>query len=159
MRKIPNKNIFKKCYTPSQFPLHNSPIPSSLTPSSMRVPSHLPTDYCLRGPALSYPGSSSLHRTNGFPSQRCQIRNPSSTYSAGAMAPSMCTLWYFSPRELWELWLVSFSPCPNFSIRVPVLSPNVWLCISASFLVQLWQSLSGNSYNRFLSLCISWHQQ
>jgi hypothetical protein len=53
----------------------------------------------------------------------------------------------------------SFSPSPNSSIVDPMLSPMVGLCASTSVLVNLWQSLSGNSYTRLLSASTSWHQQ
>jgi hypothetical protein len=38
-------------------------------------------------------GASSLLRTNGFSSRWCPTRLSSATYAAGAMGPSMCTLW------------------------------------------------------------------
>jgi hypothetical protein len=34
-----------------------------------------------------------------------------------------------------------------------------WLWASASVFVRLWQSLSGDSYNRILSASTSWHPQ
>ena len=45
--------------------------PHSLLPSpaSMRVLPHVPTHSCLSGLVFPYPGSSSLHRTKGLPSQ------------------------------------------------------------------------------------------
>jgi hypothetical protein len=53
-----------------------------------------------------------------------------------------------------------YSPCPYFSIRVPMFSPmfgcvHLHLCWS----VRLWQSLSGDTCTRLLSVSTSWHQQ
>ena len=46
-----------------------SPHPLLSPPASMRMLPHLPTHSCLNGLAFPYPGSSSLHRTKGLPSQ------------------------------------------------------------------------------------------
>jgi hypothetical protein len=54
---------------------------------------HPPTHSCFLVLAFPYTGASSLHRTKDFSSHWC-LRGPSSaTYAAGAMGPSMCTLW------------------------------------------------------------------
>jgi hypothetical protein len=48
-----------------------------------------------------------------------------------------------------------FSLSPNSSIGVPFLS----LYSSTLVFVRLWQSLSGDSYIRQISVSTSWHQQ
>jgi hypothetical protein len=53
------------------------PYPLLPSPASMRVLPHLPTHSWLSNLVFPYPGSSSLHRTKGLPSQWFQIR-PSS---------------------------------------------------------------------------------
>jgi hypothetical protein len=54
----------------------------------------------------------------------------------------------------------SFSPSPNSSIGSdPCAQSDGWLQTSASVLVRLWQSLSGDSYTMLLSASNSWHQQ
>jgi hypothetical protein len=45
-----------------------------------------------------YTGALSLQKIKGLYSHWCHIKPPSATYAAGAMGPSMCTLW-FSPWE------------------------------------------------------------
>jgi hypothetical protein len=89
---------------------------------------------------------------------------------AGAMDPSMCTLWLVGDLGGLVGWyscssygdahpFSSFSPFPGSSIGEPHAQSNGWLWSSASVFVRLWQSLSGDSYIRLLSACISWHPQ
>ena len=56
---------------PSPFPVSSPQTPDPLLPlsASMRVLPYLPTHSCLSDLAFPYPGSLSLHRTKGLPSQ------------------------------------------------------------------------------------------
>jgi hypothetical protein len=86
--------LHSKCCPPSRFPLHNLhsiPLPFA----SMRVlHQHLQLTYShLPSLASPYTVASSFQKTKGLPSHECQIRPSSATYVAGAMDPSMCTLW------------------------------------------------------------------
>jgi hypothetical protein len=80
--------------------------------------------------------------------------------------------WWFSPWELWGIWLVDIVgppmglQTPSATSVLPLTPPlgslaqsDGWLQVFASVLVRLWQSLSGDSYIRLLSASISWHQQ
>ena len=97
---------------PFQFPLHKPPSPPP-SPASMRVLPHPPTHFCLSSLAFPYAGVSKLHRTKGLPSQWCQIRYSSVTYPAGAMGtPCVLFGWWFSPWELWGVWLVGIVVLP-----------------------------------------------
>jgi hypothetical protein len=80
--------IFQMLFPLTSFPFTNSyPLP---LPTSMRV---LPYPLsCFSTLTISYPPSSSLHRTKGLPSQWYQMRQSSTTYPAGAMGPPMYTL-------------------------------------------------------------------
>ena len=55
------------------------PLPTS--------PAYQPTHSSFLVLAFPYTGALSLHRTKGL------TRTSSATYAAGAMSPSMCTLW------------------------------------------------------------------
>ena len=68
------------------------PIPSHF-PASMKAFPH-PLTLCLSALAFPYTGTSSLHRTKGLSSHWWPTRPFSATYSAGAMSPTMCTLWF-----------------------------------------------------------------
>jgi hypothetical protein len=81
-----------------------SPIPSAL--NSLTVLPLQPTHSHLTSLAFPYNRKSSLHRTKGFSSYSYQTMRSSATYAPGAMGPSMCALWWFSPWELWGVWLV-----------------------------------------------------
>jgi hypothetical protein len=81
-----------KCY-----PLSQSSPPETLYPILLllllwRCTLHT---YPLYLPALefSYTGASSLQGTKGLSSHWCLTRPSSATYAAGAMGPSICTLW------------------------------------------------------------------
>jgi hypothetical protein len=124
-----------KCFPPSRFPLCKPLIPSP-PPAFMRMPpSHTPHS-CLTVLALTYPGVSSLHWSKGLSSHWCLLR-PSSVTSicAGAMGSfNVYSLVCVLVPGNWELgWyccysygvandFTSFSPSPNSSIGVPVLS-------------------------------------
>ena len=62
-------------------------------PASMRVLPCLPTHSRLTALASPYSRVSSLHRTKGLHSHWFQTRPYSATYAAGAIGPSICTLW------------------------------------------------------------------
>lgn len=119
----------------SCFPLWN-PITSLLLlcllgcyPTCHTLPSqHLP---------FLYPGSSRLHRTKGLPSHWCQIRHsllhvqveprvlPVYTLVSGLIPESFWGMvgWYCCSSYGFANPLSSYSPTPNFSIGVPMLSP------------------------------------
>jgi hypothetical protein len=76
--------------------LPETPYPIHPPPASMRcAPIHQSTPITRpsHSPTLGYwdTWESSLHRTKSLPSHWCQIRPPSTTYTAGAMGPSRCT--------------------------------------------------------------------
>ena len=77
-----------KCYPLPRFPSENLLFP----PPSPCSPTH---SLLLPGPGqFSYTRISSPHRTKGLSSHWWPADRPSSaTYEAGAMGPSMCTLW------------------------------------------------------------------
>ena len=81
-----------KCYPLSwDSPLeYSSPI--SPPPASIRMFSLLSTNLHLTTLASTYTEEVSLHRNKDF-SYGCQTMPSSATYAAGAMAPSMYTLW------------------------------------------------------------------
>jgi hypothetical protein len=112
----------------------------SHAPVSMRMLPHSLTHSCLTTLPFPYTGALNLHGTKGFSSHWCQTMPSSATYAAGAMGPSMCTLWLvvWSLGALRDLvgWYCccsygvanpfsSFSPFSNSSIEGPVLSPRV----------------------------------
>jgi hypothetical protein len=66
----------------STSPLFCPPLPCA----SMRVHFHTPNHSCFSALVFPYPGSSSLYRTKGLPSQRCQIRQSSVIYPSRAMS-------------------------------------------------------------------------
>ena len=64
----------------------------------MKVYPYPPTYSCLPSLTFPYTGALSFHRTKGLSSHQCPTKPSSATYVAGAMGPSMCTLyWWFSP--------------------------------------------------------------
>jgi len=69
--------------------------------------SHPPTTSLLPTLAFPYTGAWSLHRTKGLFSHWCPTRPSSATYAAWAIGYK-CVLycWWFSPWELWRVWLV-----------------------------------------------------
>ena len=88
------KNLYWLCYLftfQMFFPFLVFPpqIPYAI-PSSCFYEGASPPTYPL---LLHHPYTSRLHRTKGLPSQWCQIRPFSATYAAGAMGPSICTVW------------------------------------------------------------------
>jgi hypothetical protein len=120
---------------PSGTPLSHSP-----SPASMRVLLHPSTHSCLPALAFPYTGASNFLRTKGCSFHLCPTRPSSATYAAGAMGPSMCTIWLVvqsprAPRGFGWLTLLlphgaanplsSFSPFFNSSIGDPALRPMV----------------------------------
>ena len=87
---------------------------------------HPPTHSSLTALAFPYTGASSLHRTKGLSSHWCLTRSSSATYVAGAMGPSMHTLWLIvyclgalrSP--------VSWYCFSSYGITIPFSSFRVW---------------------------------
>ena len=67
--------------------------PPKMSYSIPPSPAHQPTHSCFVVLAFPYTGASILHRTKGLSSHWCLTRPTSGTYLAGAMSPSMCTLW------------------------------------------------------------------
>jgi hypothetical protein len=106
--------------------LHLNVIPLPSFPSTSPLPPHLykgappPTHSCLSSLAFPYPGSSSLHRNKGLPSQWCQIRQFSATYPAGSIGtPCLLFRWWFSPWESWMYTTKHWTECkdPSGQIR------------------------------------------
>jgi hypothetical protein len=44
----------------------------------------------------------SFHKTKGFPSHWCQIRQSSAKYTTGAMGPCVLFAWWFSSCVSWS---------------------------------------------------------
>jgi hypothetical protein len=78
---IYNSNVIHSPGFPSKKLLSHSPSPCSPAHSHFSIL------------AFPYTWASSLHRTKGLSSHWCPTRPSSATYAAGAMGPSMCTLW------------------------------------------------------------------
>jgi hypothetical protein len=144
-----------------------TPYPTPLPFASKRVFLQPPTHSHLTPLASPFFGASSLHRTKCLPSHWCQMRPSSASYIAGALDRPMCMLfgWWFSPWELWGVWLIhtvlllkglQSSSAP---LALPLTHPhwglqaqfNYLLWISASVLVGCWQSLSEDSHTRLLT--------
>ena len=133
-------------------PSFPSTDPLSLPPSHCFYegvpPPHHPTHFCLTALAFLYAGASRLHRTKGLPSHWCQIRQSSAKYAAGAMDPSLVrglvpgssgrSSWLILLFLLWDCKLLHWCPSTH---------SDGWLWASASILVRLWQSSTGDSYS------------
>ena len=70
-----------------------TPYPILPNTASVRVLPHPPTHSCLPILAFPYIRASSLHRAQDLSSHWCPTRQSSATYAAGAMGPSIYTLW------------------------------------------------------------------
>jgi hypothetical protein len=94
-----------RCYSLSWIPIPGNPLSHPSPYFYKYFPlyplTHPPTLTCLSGLVFPYPGSLSLYRTKGLPSQWFQIRQSSAVYIAGAMGHSMCIPW-----EMWGIWLI-----------------------------------------------------
>jgi len=94
MRKLRMREVEQFTDSGNMPPSHPSvsyPIPLSFFYKCVPLPIHLPLPPYL--PTPPYTGGYSLGRTKGFSSHWCPTRPSSATYAAGAMGPSMCTLW------------------------------------------------------------------
>ena len=108
------------CYSPSEFSIHKPPISFPSLPSPCLYeralkPTHplLPHHSCLPILAFSYAGELILHRTKVLLFHWCQTKQSFVSYEAGAMSLSMCTLgWWFSPWELFGVWLIDIVVFP-----------------------------------------------
>jgi hypothetical protein len=148
---------FQMLYPSPISPLQ-TPYPSPMLP--WRSPIHIFPPPC---PSILYAGAWTwnFHGTNGLPSHWCQIRHPLLHMQLEPWVPP-CILfgWWFSPWELWGVWLVDiialpmglqFPSAPSILPLTLSLGPDSWLWASTSVLVRIWQSLSGHSYTRLLS--------
>ena len=77
----------------SPFPVFPPQTPYPISPASMRVFPYSPTDSHLTTLTFPYARALSLHRIKVLPSQWCQRKLSSATYTTVAMGPSICTLW------------------------------------------------------------------
>jgi hypothetical protein len=120
----------------SIFPV-NPPIVSPVTPASKIMPlpqSPTPTSLPYHSPTLGHwastgpKGSPPIDAGKDHP-LLCMQLEP-------WVAPCVLFGWWFSPWELWEVWLVNIvvisvrlqtpsCPSPNFSMGIPTLSPVV----------------------------------
>jgi hypothetical protein len=80
--------------------------------------------------------------------------------------------WWFSPKELWEYWLVHIVVPPmglqtlstpwvlSLALSLGTRAPsNEWLWASTSVFVRHWQSLSEDSCIGLMSASSCWHLQ
>jgi hypothetical protein len=133
----------------------------------MRVIPHPPTHSCLSALAFSYTGASSQDFTglSASPPIDAWQGHPLLHMQLEPWVPPcvLCGSW-FSPWQLWGIWLVDIVVLPMglqipsapsvCDLTPPLVSPRsgwCWLCASLSVFVRHWQSLSGNSYTRLLS--------
>ena len=136
--------------------------------ASMRVLPHLPTHSLLPALAFPYTGALSLHRTSSFHIDVQQGHPLLHMRLKPWVPPCVLYSWWFSPCELWRVWLVYIIVHPvcckplqllqSFLLTPALETPCSvqWLARrSTSEFVRLWQSLSGDSYIRLLSASIS----
>ena len=131
-------------------------------PASMRVFPHPSTHSCLPALAFPYIGAFIEHSqdqrpllpTEGHPLLHMWLELH--VYSlVGGLVPA---------GSGWLIVLFFLWGCKPFSSLGPFSSSSIalsngWLCASTSVFVRLWQSLSGDSSNRLLLSCTSWHPQ
>ena len=97
---------------PSGNPLSHPPSPCFYEGAS--PPIHPPTHSHLPTLALPYTkASSSLTRNKGHSSHWCPARPSTATYVAGAVGPSMCTLWLVIQSPGSFRWSVLFNCCAH----------------------------------------------
>ena len=154
----------------SPFPVSPTQAPSLFLPTSvcMRVLPDLATHSCVNLLAFPYPGSSSLHRIKGLSSQWCQIRQSSATmgtplYSLlGGLVPGSFggsgRLILFSSYKFANTFSY-YSPCHNFSIRVPALSLMFDYEHPPQYLPGSGKDSQKTAVIRLLSASTSWHWQ
>jgi hypothetical protein len=150
------------------------PKPSIQSPSpcfyeGVPPPTHPLPPLC---PHIPYTGALSLHGTKDLCSHWCPTRPSSSTYTAGAMGPSLHVYSLVDglvsgtsggillvDNVVLPMGLQTLStPSVLFHWGLHAQS-NGWLWASASVFVSHWQSLSGDSYIRLLSASTFWHPQ
>ena len=130
-------------------------------PTPTSPPWHPPTlgHWAFTGPRASPP----IDAQQGHPLLHMQLE------------PCVLLGWWFSPWELWGIWLVDIVVLPegvqtpsapsapqSFPYLLhwgPCAQSNGCLQASASVFAKLWQSLSGDNYIRLLSASTSWHPQ
>ena len=158
-----------KCYPLSWFPLWKPPIPSLLLllinpPTPAFWPWHSPTPG-----HRTFTGSRASPPTDDLPGHPLLHMK-----LEPGVPPCVLFHWWFSPWELWGYWLVRIVLPPMglqtpsapwvLSLAFPLgtlcsvqwMAVSIHLCICGS---ALWQSLSGDSYNRLLSVNICWYLQ
>ena len=156
-----------KCYYLSWF-LLLKPLSHSL--ASMRLFPQPPTPTTLPWHSLTL-GNQPFTGPRAFPPIDARQCHPLLHMCLELWMP-LCVLfnWWFSPWELWRIWLVDIVVLP-MGLQTPsassVLSqllhcgPNAqfngWLKASTSVLVRLWHSLSGDNHTRLLSVSTSGH--
>jgi hypothetical protein len=155
--------------SPLWFPLCKPPILSTFHPASMRVlpPTLLLPPHC---PSISLCWGIKPSQIQGPPLPLMPDKQSSATHLE-PWAPS-CVLfgWWFSPLELWVVWLVDIVVFPvglqtsfsSFSLTLTsplgsLAQSDGWLLASVSLLVRLWQNLSGDCQSRLLSARASCH--
>jgi hypothetical protein len=129
-----------KCCPLTSLPYAN-PHHKRLPLASKRVLPY-PVTHSQLTPLISpFPETTSLHRTKHLPSHWSQIRQSSAAYIEGPWT-GLCILmvWWLSPWELCELWLVDTAVLPMqspsapsaFPLTLPLGSPGSvqWLAVS-----------------------------
>ena len=102
--------------------------------------------------ASPFDEATNFHRTKSLPSQWCQISQSSTKYIARAMDWLMYTLWlWFSPWELWGIWLVDTVVLPiglhspsapsDLPLTLPLGSPGSFQWLAVSICIWLSQVL------------------
>jgi hypothetical protein len=156
-----------KCYPLSRFPLSqkppsSSPLPlllcgcSSTHPPTPTSPPLIPLHWRIYRAFIGPRTSSSIDDWQGHHLLHMQLE------------PCVLFGWWFSPWELWGVWLIDIvvlpvglktPSAPSVHSLNPPLGPctqcNGWLWAANSVLVRLWQGLLGHSYIRHLSANIS----
>jgi hypothetical protein len=137
-------------------------------------------------PSIPLNWAPSLHSTKGHLLPLMWERTSSATHAAGAMGPSMSTLWWwFSPWEFWGLvdryfcssymvanHFISFSLFTNYFIDNPMLSsmfgcenPPLYMSLRVSGIASKETAISGSCQQAFLGihnsvwvccLCMGW---
>ena len=150
-------------------PFHVSPSETSLfhsPPSScLYEGAPPPTHSCLPAMPFLYTGALSTSGPRASPTDVQQGHPLLHMLLEPWVPPCVLFGWLFSPRELWEVWLVDIvvlsmglqtPSVPSFLSLTPPLGSYAqckgWLLASASVLVRVWQSLSGDSYISLLSV-------
>jgi len=160
-----------KSYPLPWFPLQNPTIPSPLS-ASMRVLPHSPTLSSLPWYSPTLGNEDFIGPRASPPIDARQCHSLLHRQLEPWVPPCVFFGWWFGPWELWGNlvgWYCSsygvanpfsfFSPFSDSPQWGPRAQSKGWLWASALVFVRLWQSLSGDSYNRLLSGSTSWHLQ